>query len=367
MNRDQQAMRDFAKRTKRGVYLHLPLWLLMSSFVGMAKSAPRMFWINCAGFVTTTVLRALFFTRSAALTATPTQHGKRALQVQAFIPCVHWSLLAALSTHVGVLQPLMLPLTLVMVGLATAGSVVLSIDFTVRRWFPLVSLVPIGVGYLLYQPRPMNLLFVTMVVIVMLYVAAATRLVHDDYWEALEGRNLLLERAKNLESLSTTDGLTQISNRLHFDRCLEQAWARAKLDQQPVSVLLVDLDHFKSINDTYGHSIGDECLKAAAQSMVKAMLRETDRVARWGGEEFIVLLPNTDRVAANAVAQRVLMAVGNTLIPYSGGMVRLACSIGVATLNPRDRVERKKLINDADRALYEAKSQGRNRVVAAAA
>jgi diguanylate cyclase (GGDEF)-like protein len=367
MNRDQQAMRDFAKRTKRGVYLHLPLWLLMCSFVGMAESAPLTFWINCAGFASTTVLRALFFTRSAGLIATPTHHGKRALQIQAFIPCMHWSVLAALSTREGVLQPLMLPLTLVMAGLATAGSVVLSIDFTVRRWFPIVSLVPMAAGYLLYQPRPMNLLIVTMVVIVIIYVAAATRLVHDDYWEALEGRNLLQERAKNFESLSMTDVLTQISNRLHFERCLKYSWMLAAKEQHPLSLLLIDLDHFKKINDTYGHSIGDECLKAAAQAIVKGMVRDTDRVARWGGEEFIVLLPNVDRDAAQAVAERVLKGVANTSVPFPGGTVRLACSIGVATLNPNDRREPKNLINDADRALYEAKTQGRNRVVAAAA
>jgi diguanylate cyclase len=201
----------------------------------------------------------------------------------------------------------------------------------------------------------------------MIYVAAATRLVHNDYWEALEARNLLEQRAKNLETLSTIDVLTKIPNRLHFERCLKEACAQARFEQRPVSVLLVDLDHFKNINDTHGHSIGDECLKAAAQSMVNGMVRDSDSVARWGGEEFVVLLPNADRDAAHTVAQRVLKAVGNTLVPYPGGMVHLACSIGVATLSPNDWREPKNLIEDADRALYEAKAQGRNRVVASAA
>jgi diguanylate cyclase (GGDEF)-like protein len=364
---DQQALRDFVQRTKRGVYLHLPLWLLICAFVDFARTGPLVFWINCAGFSAATGLRILFLRRSAALIAERTSTARIALRILAFIPCAHWSVLAVLSTQAGALHPLMLPLILVMVGLATAGAVILSIDNTMRIWYPILALVPVGAAHLLYQPGPLNLLLAIMNAFVLIYMAAATRLVHHDYWRALEAHNLLEERANNLESLSMTDVLTQIPNRLHFERCLEEAWVQAKFKQQPVSVLLVDLDHFKNINDTYGHSVGDECLKAAAQSMSRGMLRETDRVARWGGEEFMVLLPNADRDAANVVAQRVLKAVGNTLIPHPGGVVRLACSIGVGTLHPKDRRDPRNLINDADRALYEAKTQGRNRVVASAA
>jgi len=367
MNRDQQALQDFVQRTRRGVYLHLPLWLLMCPFFQLAKNAPQTFWINCAGFAVSTGLRILFLRHSAVLIAERTTIARRTLRILAFIPCAHWSLLAVLSTQEGLLHPMMLPLILVMVAMATAGAVILSIDNIVRIWYPILALAPVGLGHLLYQPGSLTALLAIMNVFVIIYVAAATRLVHDDYWRALDSHILLRERAHDLESLSTTDVLTQIPNRLHFERCLEQAWLQAKFQQQPLSILLVDLDHFKSINDTYGHSVGDECLKAAAQAMVKGMLRGTDRVARWGGEEFIVLLPNAARDAAHAIAQRVLKAVGDTLIPHPEGMVRLACSIGVATLTPKDRREPKHLINDADRALYRAKTQGRNRVVASAA
>lgn len=176
-----------------------------------------------------------------------------------------------------------------------------------------------------------------------------------------------VEQEEGSRSAALHDALTGLPNRVLFKDRLEHGIAQAKRHRWILAVMFVDLDNFKSINDTYGHSVGDECLKAAAQAMVKGMLRGTDRVARWGGEEFIVLLPNAARDAAHAIAQRVLKAVGDTLIPHPEGMVRLACSIGVATLTPKDRREPKHLINDADRALYRAKTQGRNRVVASAA
>jgi len=289
------------------------------------------------------------------------------LQVLIFVTCLHWSLLAVLSLQEGALHSLREPLLLMVVGLATAGTVVLAIDRLVRIWYPVVALVPVGIGSVLLQPAPVGVLIGLMDVLVIVYVFGATRAIHGDYWAALEAQCLLENRAKSLESLSITDGLTRIPNRLFFERYLQQVWEQSAHERQPVSVLLVDLDHFKAINDNYGHSVGDDCLKAAAQAMLRGMRRETDRVARWGGEEFVVLLPNTDGEAAEAVAQRLLSAVSATLVPCPGGIVRLSCSIGVATLNPDGRSEPKSLIDDADKALYAAKSQGRNRVVAAAA
>lgn len=365
MNRRQKALRDFVLRSKRGLFLHLPLWLMMSLSVDMAAKSPRVFWINCAGFLLVAVVRLAFIRRSAALINSRPERAQWIFRVLAFLPCFQWSVLSALSTQDGILHPLMLPLMLVVSCLATAGTVVLSIDRCVQVWYPLLALSPSSIGLLLPLPEPMRFLYATMGFFVNLYVFPITRVVHNDYWAALDARELLEDRARSLESLSTTDALTQIPNRLYFERCLEQAWVQG--DQQPLSILLIDLDHFKSINDTYGHAVGDECLKAAARAMAGGMLRTTDKVARWGGEEFVVLLPNTDRHVAQRIAQRVLQDVARTKIPYPGGLVSLACSIGAATLRPSRSREPKCLIDEADRALYEAKSQGRNRVVSAAA
>jgi len=132
-------------------------------------------------------------------------------------------------------------------------------------------------------------------------------------------------------------------------------------------VLLVDLDHFQRINDTYGHSCGDACLKAAAQALRAPLQRGADLVARYGGEEFAVLLEGSDAAAGQATAQRLLRSVAAARVFYDGTVVRFACSIGVATMVPAAGSTPAALVKQADKALYEAKEQGRNRIVVAAA
>jgi diguanylate cyclase (GGDEF)-like protein len=366
VKREQQALLEFVKRAKRGMYLHLPLWLVMGLCVDLSAVDPSVFWIDCAGFALLTALRVAFVLRSTALMAEHSQLVRQVMRVLVFMPCLQWSVLALLSTLPGPLHVLMLPLMLVTVGLATAGTVVLSVDGVVRIWFPILALIPVCIGFLLDQPGPTGVLLALMAVMVIVYVSSATRVVHDDYWAALDTRALLEERTRILELLSTTDALTQIPNRLQFEGRLEVALTRAALERHPVSVLLVDLDHFKRINDAHGHLVGDDCLKAAARALAVGMVRDTDFVARWGGEEFIVLLPGADRDAAEALAQRLLRGVAGTLIECPNGVVRLSCSIGVATHYPEGSRNSKSLIDEADGALYEAKSAGRNCVVMAA-
>jgi diguanylate cyclase (GGDEF)-like protein len=369
LNREQQALSEFVQRAHRGLYLHPTLWLVMTLCVGTPRSSPSLFWASFGGFALLTLLRLIFIRNSASLLERHARQVRTLVRLLVFAPCLQWSVLAVLSTRDGPLHDLMLPLLLVMVSLGTAGTVVLSVDNVVRHWFPIIALVPLGVAFFLQQPAPMGALFVMMDIVVLVYVAVATRVVNRDYWTALEARSLLEERANDLESLSITDPLTQIPNRLYFERCLEQVWSDASRDRRPISLLIADLDHFKRINDAHGHLVGDECLKAAAKAMVRGMLRTGDRVCRWGGEEFAVLLPDADGEAAQVVAQRILTSVSDTLVPCPGGMVRMGCSIGVATRRPRpgEAGGAKSLVSEADSALYAAKSQGRNRVVAAAA
>jgi len=161
------------------------------------------------------------------------------------------------------------------------------------------------------------------------------------------------------------DGLTQIANRRRFDETLLQEWGRHLRLQQPLSLLICDVDHFKLYNDGYGHQAGDECLKSVAKT-ISQCFRTGDLVARYGGEEFAVVLPHTNGARATQVAERVRAAVAAAAIPHASSPVcdRVTLSIGVAcrTPQPTDAADARNLVGDADRNLYLAKHRGRNRV-----
>jgi diguanylate cyclase (GGDEF)-like protein len=161
------------------------------------------------------------------------------------------------------------------------------------------------------------------------------------------------------------DGLTQIFNRRKLDEYLVKEWGRHARLQQPLSLLLCDVDHFKLYNDRYGHQAGDECLRTVALA-IKQCNRADDLVARYGGEEFAVVLPHTPRERAVQIAERVCSAVAAKSIPHTSSPIRgsITLSIGVACQTPRrDVPDARGLLEDADRSLDLAKYRGRNRVV----
>ncbi len=178
---------------------------------------------------------------------------------------------------------------------------------------------------------------------------------------ALQQANLELQRIANL------DGLTQIANRRCFDEVLEQEWQRHKREQQPLSLILCDIDYFKPYNDCYGHPAGDDCLQQVAKTISACVRRPADVVARYGGEEFAIVLPNTDQSGAVNIIQAIQDALQRLQIPHvaSGVADCVTLSAGVASFIPTHELSPQQLIADADAALYQAKQQGRNTWVTA--
>lgn len=163
-------------------------------------------------------------------------------------------------------------------------------------------------------------------------------------------------------SMAVTDGLTKLYNRHYLDTHLKNLVRQAVEQQRALSVVIMDMDHFKKVNDTYGHASGDEVLKTLAEVIVKT-IRSADLAARYGGEEFVVLMPETDAVRAYEAAERLRKAVEATdfVIPHPESPLKKTTSIGFATLQHNDTPE--SLLKRADEALYEAKNSGRNKVL----
>ena len=167
-----------------------------------------------------------------------------------------------------------------------------------------------------------------------------------------------------LKLMSSIDALTEVANRRRFDEYLHLEWRRAIRSKYPISLLMIDIDYFKSYNDTYGHQKGDECLKAVAGEIKHHLRRPSDMVARYGGEEFSVILPETPSYSASSLAKRIWSGVGNLNIEHTGSarVGHLTISVGAATTIPDENQSISQFIEISDKNLYKSKSEGRNRI-----
>jgi diguanylate cyclase (GGDEF)-like protein len=171
----------------------------------------------------------------------------------------------------------------------------------------------------------------------------------------------LSARSETLEQAALTDGLTGMQNRRYFDDALKEYLEEFHRIGKPVGLMILDLDHFKQVNDTHGHDVGDEVLRAVANCL-KDMTRYHDVVARLGGEEFAVVTPNMDAELLSKFAERIRRAVANMTVLSGNVRLKVTTSVGLAVWDRKETAE--EFYRRADRQLYEAKRQGRNRVCA---
>jgi len=175
----------------------------------------------------------------------------------------------------------------------------------------------------------------------------------------------LTQANEKLRRYAYLDGLTQVANRRRFEQFLSDEWRRLMREQLPLALIMADIDHFKAYNDIYGHQAGDECLRRVAGTLRSAIHRPADMVARYGGEEFVLVLPNTDIEGAEIVAEKIRTQVRSQKIPHRGSTSDriVTISLGVAVIYPHPLKSPDRLIKAADQALYQAKHEGRDRVV----
>jgi len=181
--------------------------------------------------------------------------------------------------------------------------------------------------------------------------------------QRVEERNQELTQVnQELQKLAHSDGLTQTANRRYFDTVIKREWQRLSREQQPMALMLCDVDYFKRYNDTYGHQAGDQCLREVAQVLGQTSRRPADLVARYGGEEFALILPNTSLQGAVCIAENIQAHLQKLTLPHKASPIgRITISIGIAVTIPSIKNSPKDLLKTADQALYNAKANGRNR------
>ena len=189
---------------------------------------------------------------------------------------------------------------------------------------------------------------------------------NHDLDDLVTQRTLELEQAnQQLRDLNTKDDLTGLRNRRFLNEALPNEYRRAYREKTPLSVLMMDIDYFKQLNDTYGHQFGDHCLVEAGMLLESCTRRPPDIAVRYGGEEFVIVLPNTDLQGALTVAEKIRAAFEKHVIQYAGQTAHLTVSIGLSSETPAHRDQHESLLRLADDLLYQAKAKGRNRVEAA--
>lgn len=182
-------------------------------------------------------------------------------------------------------------------------------------------------------------------------------IIYDVTGVAVNKRQLESANAQ-LQELALRDGLTGLLNRRYWEQCVEREFARHMRYETPVSLVMFDIDHFKAVNDTYGHQTGDEVIREVAR-VTRSMARETDYAGRYGGEEFVVLLPDTDLNGARQFAERLRLAISKLRVDHEGKPLQFTVSLGAACLDNRMSTHTE-LIERADKALYQSKENGRN-------
>ncbi|QKT02836.1 diguanylate cyclase [Ectothiorhodospiraceae bacterium 2226] len=205
---------------------------------------------------------------------------------------------------------------------------------------------------------------------VLLSVATALHILRIN-WQLRASQTRLISLTRELEhanhvlkQLSMQDGLTGLANHRYFEGALAREWARCDRERRPLSLLMTDIDHFSQHNDRHGHPAGDECLRQVAAALRASVCRPSDLLARYGGDAFAVLLPNTELAGARLVAERIRACVAKLrLEARDDALAHVTVSVGVATMVPDGDNDMHMLIEVADEALYQAKAAGRNRVV----
>lgn len=357
----KQSVVDATFRMRNGLVLYPAIWMLLMQVDGYADRHALFAWGHAAMLCSICLGRFVYGFYIPRLIDRDFKRTRLIFRAQSLLNNLYWGCLCACimrSTDAETLRWLMLMST---VGIASGGTVIVALDSILPSLYPLCTLGPTVLA-LIPLGGSTNYAMSGLTAVMFVYSMNISRMVGREYWGRQRSQALLELRAKELEALSRTDALTQVPNRLRFQEALTRAWRDGRRRDESLAIAMVDLDHFKRINDMHGHPFGDRCLQAAAQALEVSVRRPYDLVARYGGEEFVILMPNTDIEGARLVAQGLLAQIQRTVVTSDQVSVQLDCSIGISAGEARAMSAPELLVNEADGALYAAKQAGRGRV-----
>lgn len=355
-----EAVKYLIKQGKESKSSTLFIWLLLMTPVLYRDLASLVVWVNAAIFLGYDLLSFRFRVVSDEYLET---HTRQSIRVYTAIACtyaVHWGCISGYVFLKPEFSNIHIATALLLAFSAQGGFSLWLISKTAGQLY-LCSLFIPSVCIFIYQgdiSSYVAALFFIFSLFSILKVGDARAKV---FLGMLAEKMASFNDAKNYKTISNEDQLTGVGNRRFFDLNFESLVSEAEENGKPISILVVDIDHFKMVNDTYGHDAGDECIKSVAQ-LLKNETRESDILSRFGGEEFVIVLPGTSGIAVKAIADRMMSSARENSVRYAGEDITFTISIGVASINS-GVYDHKDLFLRADEALYRAKNLGRNCIV----
>jgi diguanylate cyclase (GGDEF)-like protein len=356
----QRAALDLAERSLPGMLAYTAIWCVIAFATGYHRQQPMLAYGALGGFVFCGILRFIYQLTHRRLIGAHAILNYFFLGVCVFLPAMMWSGLFAYFFVAATDSEMRLLVVIATIGLCSGGSTSYAPVRQLSAAYAGVITLPTCIGIVMYNPQAHVFLY-----LLIIYIGFTLLLMqrgHREYWTALANEAALEDKTRQLEILSETDALTGVFNRRYFDRMLEKEWHRCSRDGNTLSLLILDIDHFKRINDTYGHLAGDEYLRQVAAGLKSCFQRCSDVIARYGGEEFAILAPGTPEADVARLAERLRQEVQDRVVSYAGRPLRTTVSIGIAGGQPDYRQTSENLVRRADEALYRAKNAGRNRV-----
>lgn len=340
------------KRTKNGAFFYVGIWLLIGFVTDYSSTNPTIYWSIAALLGVFVLSRQLCCRKSDNIRSTNLKLWYYLFIINSLAPPLIYGCLFSLSlTNIG--SELFIYLLMTVLGMLGGGSVTFSPSRKLTVYYLFVLSSPALVTAML-SPKTLGteglLLFIYIV-----FVFFQSRILYKEYQERIEQR-------QELESLARMDSLTHIYNRRFFDESFSLYWKSHLRDKKPLGLILIDIDNFKKVNDTHGHPAGDKVIQQVASTIKNLFQRETDIVARLGGEEFAVLLPDPDADFLKDLANTIREQVAQNPATVESESIGVTVSIGTVLTIPKLNSNYSSLYKRADNCLYQAKEQGRNRV-----
>lgn len=351
---------DFLRRSFMGIIVYMAIWPALAWFSGFWKEAPGFNLGFTLAFVGIGVLRILqayghefYYDRRPKLTR---------FFMLAFSYChaITLSALLVMVTLTPEYQHMMITTLMVNIGISSGSAASLSTKPTFTKLYLCTLIIPGGISCMMV-PELQYLLSVY--ITLLLYFIMVAHRYYREYIRAYNIEKELKDKQIELERLNITDTLTGLYNRQYFDNALDMQWSQASRSQSRISILFLDLDFFKKVNDVYGHLAGDTALIHAAKIFKDIAKRKSDMVARYGGEEFAIILPGNSFHEAYQLAENIRKAIEQSSVQHGENIITIRVSIGVNSTIPTYQSSVTDFLDQADQALYQAKEQGRNRVV----